>query len=71
MHLSIVKVCRCLVAGSPVSSTNKTYHHHITEIFLKVALKTITLTLTLELQICMYMYKNANSIQDMAISIKF
>jgi hypothetical protein len=32
--------------GTPVSSTNKTCHHNITEILLKVALKTITLTLT-------------------------
>jgi hypothetical protein len=41
------KVCQCLVAGrlfSPgtlVSTTNKTDHHDIAEIFLKVALKTI------------------------------
>ena len=27
--------------GTPVSSTNKTYRHHITEILLKVALNTI------------------------------
>ena len=33
--------------GTPVSSTNKTDHHDITEILLKVALNTITLTLTL------------------------
>jgi membrane-bound inhibitor of C-type lysozyme len=30
---------------TPVSSTNKTDHHDITEILLKVALNTITLTL--------------------------
>ena len=29
--------------GTPVSSTNKTYHHDITEILLKVALNTISL----------------------------
>ena len=34
-------------AGTPVSSTNKTDRHNITEILLKVALNTITLTLTL------------------------
>ena len=34
--------------GTPVSSTNKTDHHDITEILLKVALNTITLTLTNE-----------------------
>ena len=33
--------------GTPVSSTNKTDRHNITEILLKVALSTITLTLTL------------------------
>jgi hypothetical protein len=30
--------------GTPVSFTNKTDHHDITEILLKVALNTITLT---------------------------
>jgi hypothetical protein len=35
--------------GTPVSSTNKTDIHDITEILLKVALNTITLTLTLSL----------------------
>ena len=33
--------------GTPVSSTNKTDRHNITEILLKVALNTITLTLYL------------------------
>jgi hypothetical protein len=48
----VIKFCQRLVVGrwfSPstlVSSTNKTYHHDITEILLKVALNTITLTLT-------------------------
>jgi hypothetical protein len=44
------KVCQWLAVGrwfSPVSSTNKTDHHNITEILLKMALNTITLTLTL------------------------
>ena len=42
------KVCQWLVAGwwfslgTLVSSTNKTNHHDITEIFLKVVLNTIT-----------------------------
>jgi hypothetical protein len=31
---------------SPISSTNKTDHHDIADILLKVALNTITLTLT-------------------------
>jgi hypothetical protein len=46
------KVCQWLAtgwwfsSGTPVSSTNKTNRHDITEILLKVALNTITLTLT-------------------------
>ena len=32
--------------GTPVSSTNKTDHHDIAEILLKVALNTIAITLT-------------------------
>jgi hypothetical protein len=42
------KVCQWLVTGqwfslgTPVSSTNKTDHHDITEILLKVALNIIT-----------------------------
>ena len=45
-------VCQWLTAGqwfsldTPVSSTNKTDRHDITEILLKMALHTITLTLT-------------------------
>ena len=40
------KLCQSLAAGqwfSPVSSTNKTDHHDITEILLNMALNTITL----------------------------
>ena len=43
------KVCQWLATGqwfSPVSSTNRTDRHDITEILLKVALNTITLSLT-------------------------
>jgi hypothetical protein len=42
------KVCQCLAAGrcfspgTPVSSTNKTDRHDITEILLKVVLNNIT-----------------------------
>jgi hypothetical protein len=32
--------------GTPVSSTNKTYHHDITEILLKMELNTIKQTKT-------------------------
>ena len=34
------------VGGTPVSSTNKTDRHDVTEILLKVGLNTITLTIT-------------------------
>jgi hypothetical protein len=36
---------QCFSPGIPVSSTNNTDHHDITETLLKVALNTITLTL--------------------------
>jgi len=39
--------------GTPVSSTNKTDHHNITEILLKVALNTITLSISNEVTINM------------------
>ena len=45
------KICQGLATGwwfspgTPVSSTNKTDHHDITEILLKVALNTVTLAL--------------------------
>jgi hypothetical protein len=44
-------VCQCLATGrwfslgTPVSSTNETYHHDIAEILLKVALNTIKQTI--------------------------
>jgi hypothetical protein len=56
------KVCQWLVTGrwfsqvTPVSSTNKTDHHDITEILLKVVWNTTTLTLT-------------NWVQDLGIKI--
>ena len=51
MQHYVIKFCQWLATGrwfSPgatVSSTNKTDHHDMTEILLKVALNTITLTL--------------------------
>ena len=51
IYYSDIDICQLLVAGwwfSPdtlVSSTNKTDHHDIAEILLKVALNTLTLTL--------------------------
>ena len=41
----LLAVARWLFSGTPVSSTNKTDHHDITEILLKVTLNFITLTL--------------------------
>jgi hypothetical protein len=38
---------RCFSLGTPVSSTNKTDRHDMTEILLKVALNTITITFTI------------------------
>jgi hypothetical protein len=45
------KDCQWLVAGTPVSCTNKTDHHDITEILLVVALSTINLNLKQKLTI--------------------
>ena len=50
-------ICLCPAAGrlfspgTPVSSTNKTDRHDITEILLKMAFTTITLTLTFKCSI--------------------
>jgi hypothetical protein len=43
MSIKINAADRWFSPGTPVSSTNKTCHHDITEILLKVALNTITL----------------------------
>ena len=43
ISLTVVCAGRCSFPGTPVSSTNKTDRHGITEILLKVALKTITI----------------------------
>jgi hypothetical protein len=48
------KVCQWLMTGQWVSSTNKTDHHYITEILLKVALSIIDLKPNLT---NMYTYK--------------
>ena len=44
--------------GTPVSSTNKTDHHDITEILLKVALNTINHT---KQTVAIYMYTQKKS----------
>jgi hypothetical protein len=41
VYNSLSVVVQWFSPGTPVSSTNKTYHHDITEILLKVALNTI------------------------------
>jgi hypothetical protein len=49
-------VCQWLSPGTPVSSTNKTDHHEITEILLKVELNNINQTkikLLVFLGVCM------------------
>jgi len=46
MFVSELRQIGGFLPGIPVSSTNKTYHHDITEILLKVALNTIILTHT-------------------------
>ena len=59
------KVCQWLVAGwrfslgTPVSSTNKTDRHDITEILLKVALNNPTLTPDMEIVLA-YLKQNRN-----------
>jgi hypothetical protein len=47
MPLSTFTAGRWFSPGTLISSTNKTDHHDIAEIMLKVALNTIPLTLTL------------------------
>jgi hypothetical protein len=64
------KVCQWLAAGrlfapgTPVSSTNKTDRHDITEILLKVALSTITLTPN----IIISTYSNNNKDKDVELT---
>jgi hypothetical protein len=43
--LSVIAAGRWFSPDTPVSSTNKTYRHDISEILLQVALSTITLTI--------------------------
>jgi hypothetical protein len=56
------KVCQCLTTvwwfspGTPVSSTNKTNCHDITEILLKVALNTINQTTTTYFSVLLHYY---------------
>ena len=42
--MSVTATSRWLFPGTPVSSTNKTDHHYITEMLYKVVLNTKTLT---------------------------
>ena len=44
IDLQWLSAVRCIFSGTPVSSTNKTDRHDITEILLKVAFNTKTLT---------------------------
>jgi hypothetical protein len=69
------KVCQWLAAGrwfsprTPVSSTNKTDRHDITEILLKVALNILTLTLSTKL-LMVLVANNINKFQ-LYISSKY
>jgi hypothetical protein len=64
---------RWIYPSTSVSSTNKTDHHDITEILLKVALNTITLTLTLiydyNCNILLPVYSFVNTIQCVSFEI--
>ena len=57
------EVCQCLATGrwfspgAPVSSTNKTDGHDITEIFLKVVLNTIKQTYIINQYVCFTIYR--------------
>jgi len=51
----VSEICDRFSPGTTVSSTNKTDHHDITEILLKMSLNTITLTLT-HINIYIYFY---------------
>ena len=61
-HYVIKLVCQCLAAGRQfslgtlVSSTNKSDHHDITEILLKVTLNTTTVTQKLIMLVFCIMY---------------
>ena len=63
IHHYVIKVCPWLAKGlwfSPGtqgSSTNKTDHHDIAEIVLKVALNTITLTTRICVMLCFFLYR--------------
>ena len=48
--------CRWFSPGIPVSATNTTDHHHITEILLKVALNTIILTIIFTVSVILNFY---------------
>jgi hypothetical protein len=54
IEIDLRQICGSL--GTPVSSTNKTDCHDITEILLKVALNTITLPLTLSSRIVIILF---------------
>jgi hypothetical protein len=60
--LSALQEGRWFSLGTPVSSTNKTDCHDITEILLKVALNTITLTQDLDFDCWIFLSSSRNNI---------
>jgi hypothetical protein len=52
-------------SGTPVSSTNKTDRHDITEILLKVTLNTLTLTLKKTIYL-LYGFQDATKVKEYA-----
>jgi len=50
-----------VLSGTPVSSTNKTDRHDITEILLKVALNTTTITLFIKIYLAVAFNTNNNN----------
>ena len=67
------KVCQCLVTGrwfspgTPVSSTNRTDRHDITELLLKVALNTIKAMLEDQCDPNLYEFNMSNNITKVSI----
>jgi len=52
--------------GTPVSSTNNTYRHDITELLLKVALNTITLTMQCDVICKFFLFWLYNTLTEIA-----
>jgi hypothetical protein len=60
---------RLFSPGTPVSSTNKTDRHGMTEILLKVALSTITIAPGILIHVAIYIYTVQKQIPLYAINM--